>query len=267
MDEFAFDFGAASAVGNDGTNNEDAHGHFVESKVSFVFAVADGLGGCEGAELASKVAVEATLGAYQGNPAAWGPGKRLVRAVQQANIEIHDRVLIVPELARMATTLTAVSIDNGVLNAAHVGNCRLYLVRDGRVTQLTKDHTVAGRRTRRGLLNKARARSHHPDRGTLTRTLGPELIVAIDRITTPLVEGDVVLLCSDGLYMALEEEPFESCTSHRDASAACRALIDAANERGTVDNLTVAMARITGPTPAANLPPGWRARFHSLFGR
>ncbi len=266
MGEFAFEFGAATAAGNECSTNDDAHGSFVESEVSLVFAVADGVGGWEGGKMASKLAVEATLGAYQGNPTAWGPAKRLVRAVQQANIEIHDRVLIVPELARMATTLTAVSIDNGVLNAAHVGDCRLYIVRDGRVRQLTKDHTVAGRRTRLGLLSKGHARNH-PDRRNLTRSLGPELIVRIDRITTPLVEGDVVLLCTDGLYVALEEQNLEQCTSHRDAGTACRVLIDAANERGTVDNLTVAMVRITGPTPAANLPPGWRARFHSLFRR
>ena len=93
------------------------------------------------------MAVETTLAAYEESPAAWGPRKRLLRAVQRANIEIHDQAFTVPELARMATTLTAVSIDNGILNAAHVGDCRLYLLREGRVTQLSKDHTVVGRRT------------------------------------------------------------------------------------------------------------------------
>jgi protein phosphatase len=76
-----------------------------------------------------------------------------------------------------------------------------------------------------------------------------------------------VLVCSDGLYTVIEEEDLVRCTNNRGASEACRVLIDTANERGTIDNLTVAMARITGPTPTANLPPGWKARFQSLFGR
>src|SRR5262249_23139158 len=153
----------------------------------------------------------------------------LLRAVQRANIEIHDRAVVVPELARMATTLTAVSIDNGILNAAHVGDCRLYLSRDGGIVQLSNDHTDAGRRTRLGPRHKEQARGH-AERGTLTRSLGPDLIVAVDRITTPLVEGDVVLLCSDGLYTVLEDEELASCAKGA-AEAACRALLGAANER------------------------------------
>jgi protein phosphatase len=260
----AFDFGAASDVGNARQNNEDAYGHFIEDEMSLVFVVADGVGGVEGGEMASQMAVETTLSAYENSPPAWGPGKRLARAVQQANIEIHDRAMIVPELARMATTVTAVSISNGVLNAAHVGDCRLYLVRDGKITQLTKDHTVAARRARIGLLAKAEAKNH-PDRGTLTRSVGPDLIVAVDRITTPLLEGDVVIACTDGLYTTLEDEHLSSYTKDREARDACRALIEAANERGTEDNLTVSVVRIIGPTPAGNLPPGWRARFRKLF--
>jgi PPM family protein phosphatase len=244
--EFAFDYGAVSDTGNERPNNEDAHGHFVENDKSLVFAVADGVGGWEGGEMASAMAIEVTLDAYRTSPTEWGARKRLLRAAQRANIEIHDRAIVVPELARMATTLTAVSIDNGILNAAHVGDCRLYLARDGHVVQLSKDHTAAGR--------------------TLTRCLGPELIVAVDRITTPLVEGDVVLVCSDGLYTTLEDDELERCTRGADAATACRALVETANERGTVDNLTAAIVRITGPTPAKNLPTGWRKRFQSLFG-
>ncbi len=252
-------------MGNERPNNEDSHGHAVENETSLVFAVADGVGGWEGGEMASSMAVEVTLSAYRESPVAWGPRKRIMRAAQRANIEIHDKAIVVPELARMATTLTAVSIDNGVLNAAHVGDCRLYLVRDGHIIQLSKDHTVAGRRTRLGLLSKEDAKNHS-ERSTLTRSLGPDLIVAVDRITTPLVEGDVVLVCSDGLYTVLEDDELARCTNGRDAAAACRALVDTANERGTIDNLTAAVVRITGPTPTANLPRGWKQRFQSLFG-
>ncbi len=244
--DLPFDFGALSDVGNERSNNEDSYGHLLESETSIVFAVADGVGGYEGGEWASRLAVDVTLDAYQTSPAAWGSSKRLARAVQRANIEIHDKTVVVPELSRMATTLTAVSVSDGVLNAAHVGDCRLYLLRKEGVTQLTKDHAV---------------------RGNLTRSLGPELIVAADRITTPLVMGDVVILCSDGVYKVLERGDIESLARDGSAAETCRKLVGAANERKTTDNLTVAVLRITSPTPTANLPPGWRERFQKLFPR
>src|SRR5262249_32771163 len=159
--------------------------------------------GAEGGEVASAKAVEVTLRAYQEQPAAVAAGKRLARAVQQANIEIHDMAMIVPELRGMATTLTALALDEGRLCIAHVGDTRLYHLRDGRLVQLTKDHTVAAERVRLGLLSPRRAR-HHPEHSTLTRSLGRELIVAIDRISTRVFRDDALLVCSDGLYNVLD---------------------------------------------------------------
>src|SRR5882757_1329594 len=99
-----FDLALLSDVGTERPNNEDACGHFVESPSSGVFVVADGVGGYEGGELASQMAVLVTLAAFRDSPPSWGPGKRLYRAVQQANIEIHDRAVVVPELRGMSTT-------------------------------------------------------------------------------------------------------------------------------------------------------------------
>jgi protein phosphatase len=143
-----------------------------------------------------------------------------------------------------------------------VGDSRLYLVRDRQIVQKTKDHTVAGERARLGLGQRSKG---HPDRSTLTHSLGRELIAAIDRITFPLIKDDVLLVCSDGLYNVLEDREIVELVAGRDPGEACHELIRAANARGTPDNLTAAMVRVTTETPAA--PAGWRSVFGRLLGR
>lgn len=261
-----FDIFALSDVGTNRPDNEDSCGVFVESHDSVIFAVADGMGGYEGGEVASSMAVEITLRVWQESPREWAAAKRLSRAVQQANIEIHNRALAVPELRMMGTTLTAVTIDRGSLVAAHVGDCRLYLIRRRRILQLTKDHTVTGERVRMGLLSEEAAR-FHPERSMLTRNLGHELIASVDRISMPLIRGDRLVLCSDGLYNVLRDHEIELTARDRHCRDAAMLLINSANERGTADNLTVAvfsMMAETGLTPA---PMGWRERLYQLIGR
>ncbi|HZO80765.1 MAG TPA: protein phosphatase 2C domain-containing protein [Candidatus Binataceae bacterium] len=264
----SFDLAVLSDVGTDRPDNEDACGDHVEDDGSgAIFVVADGIGGYEGGEIASRMAVDITLEAYHESPRAWGPAKRLHRAVQRANIEIHNRALTVPELRRMGTTLTAAVVEGGRLSAAHVGDCRLYLVRGGRIVQITKDHTMVAERVRMGLMSAARARNH-PERSVLSRCLGHELIVAVDRIAMPLVQGDHLLLCSDGLYNVLDERELARMVREGEsAAAACQALIEAANAHGTADNLTAAVFRMNGATPYAEGGAGWRARLGRLFGR
>lgn len=264
--EAVFELAALSDVGTDRPENEDSCGHWIEHQSSVVFAVADGVGGYEGGEIASKMAIETTLEAYRESPVAWGPAKRLHRAVQRANIEIHNRALIVPELRRMATTLTAGAVVDGTLHAAHVGDSRLYLVRQERIKQITKDHTVVAERVRMGVMSAARARNH-PERSALSRSLGHELIVSIDRITMPLMQGDRLIVCSDGLYNVLEEHDLVGLTHGVDAAGACRRLIDSANQRGTADNLTAVVFKMIGPTPGGAVRRSWRERIVGLFGR
>src|SRR5580693_10214917 len=167
-------FATLSDCGTERGNNEDACGTYVANPTHVVLAVADGVSGEEGGEIASRAAVDVTLRAYKESPASWGPLRRLYRAAQQANIEIHDRALVVTELRRMSTTLTAIAVDGGMLHAAHVGDTRLYLIRGGTISQKTKDHTVAANRQRLGLMSAKRARNH-PERSTLTRSVGREL--------------------------------------------------------------------------------------------
>jgi protein phosphatase len=186
--------------------------------------------------------------------------------VQQANIEIYDRAVAVPELRGMSTTLTAVVVDRGELTAVHVGDSRLYVLHDRELVQLTKDHTVAAEKVRMKLLSREKARTH-PDRSVLTRSVGRELIVSRDRISRRLIQGDVLLACTDGVYGVLEDEELRRLVAGRDAAAACRAVVDAANARGTADNLSAAVLRLVGPTPEEDRPVGLRKRLGRLLGR
>jgi serine/threonine protein phosphatase PrpC len=257
----AFDLCMCSDVGTKRSANEDSCSQLIEGSTRAIFAIADGVGGNEGGEIASSMAVEVTLSAWREGPASWSPGKRLHRAVQRANIEIYNRALVVPELHRMASTLTAAAVIDGTLYIAHVGDCRLYLVRDGCIQQLTKDHTVVAERARLGLMSSARAR-RHPERSTLSRCLGRELIVSIDRITTPLRQRDRIILCSDGLYNVLDDWELEHLSRGMDAASACRVLIDNANQRGSADNITAAIFLMNGSTTDAP-----RVALHTTIAR
>jgi protein phosphatase len=263
-----YELALLSDVGSKREGNEDSCGQLVENDSTVVFLVADGVGGYEGGEVASAMAVETTLEAFRGSSSSLGSAKRLHRALQRANIEIHNRALTVPELRRMATTTTAVavSLNEGMLYGVHCGDCRLYLVRDRKIEQLTRDHTVVGERVRMGLISAERARTH-PDRSALSRSIGQDLIPSIDRITTPLQQHDRVILCSDGLWSVIPDAEIEKLTRDGDAEMACRRLVDAANARNTPDNLTVAVFTLLVESPNGAVRRGWRERITRMFGR
>jgi protein phosphatase len=258
------DLAVLSHPGTARTDNEDHGAAIADDTVPGLVVVADGVSSYEAGEVASRTAVETIVRAYGEQPAQVAIAKRLARAVQQANIDVHDLALVVPELRGMATTLTAVAIEGARLHAAHVGDCRLYLARGDRLTQLSKDHTVAAERVRLHLMGEERGR-RHPDRSVLTRSLGRELIVAFDRITTPLATDDVVLVCSDGLYNVLDESELRSLLAGRAAVEACAALVEAANARGTSDNLTAAVIRVLS-VPETPPPTGIGDRLRRRFG-
>ena len=264
----SFDLAVLSDAGTEQPDNEDACGYFIESPEAALLAVADGIGGYEGGEIASRLAVDVTLEAYRQSPPAWGAARRLHRAVQRANIEIHHRAIAVPVLRRMGTTLTAAVVEGGRLSAAHVGDCRLYLARRGRISQITRDHTVIAEHVRMGRMTAASARIH-PERSMLSRSMGHELIVAVGRFSMPLLKGDRVLVCSDGLYNVLEERELELLLRSGDAAAACKALVEAANARGSADNLTAAVFVMNGATPfdESGGGLGWREWLGRLLAR
>jgi protein phosphatase len=261
----AFEASVVSDVGTEREHNEDQCACFVESATAGIVAVADGVSSSPAGEMASKTAIEATVRSYR-QLAGMPLPRRLPRAVQQANIDVYDLGVVVPELRGMATTLTALAIEDGALTAAHVGDCRLYLCRAGQITQLTKDHTVTGERVRMGLMSEKRARDHR-DRSTLTRCLGRELIVAIDRIGAPLRQGDTLILCSDGLYNVVAEPEMLEIVRGQPTATASRALVDAANERGTPDNVSAAVINMIGATPTPRSRRGVLGHLARWIGR
>jgi serine/threonine protein phosphatase PrpC len=240
---FEIEVAALSDAGTERGHNEDHCGKYSKSKTCGLVAVADGMATLEGGELASQRAILALMRSFRELAPGMTQAQRLVRATRNANYEVYDMAVVVPQLRGMSSTLTAVSISEGEMTAAHVGNSRVYLLRDGYINQLSKDHTVAA--------EAAEEAGHYVLKGgdVLTRSLGRELLVPIDLFEIDLVQGDVVILCTDGLHRVLEDPQIADLAKGRDAANACRRLIDEANAIGTVDNVTAAVVRVVGETP------------------
>ncbi|HEX7052178.1 MAG TPA: protein phosphatase 2C domain-containing protein [Longimicrobiales bacterium] len=214
-----------------------------------LFIVADGLGGHAAGEVASGIAVE-VIGAKLAGIAGALPAPALEAPLRSAMIAAHHairaRAAHEPEKTGMATTLTALAIadDGHAFRIGHVGDSRAYLLRDGRLRQLTTDHTWVQQQIESGLLSPARARTH-PNAGVLTRALGiADGDPKIDIIPGRIEPGDLLLLCSDGLTGPVADADIRAILDRDlplDALAA--QLVDAANLRGGPDNITVILIR------------------------
>ena len=225
-----------SDTGRQRRENEDS-----AYAASPLFAVADGMGGAQAGEVASRIAIEA----FQNGLGDDGsPEERLAERVRTANREIHDRSRTETGREGMGTTLTAAYLDDSQLAVAHVGDSRAYLFRDGELSRLTQDHSLVDELVRRGKLTEEQA-AEHPQRSIITRALGPEPDVEVDTFTYPVKAGDVLLLCSDGLTsMISEQDVARVLGSSEDLDEVARSLIQAANEAGGRDNITVVLFRL-----------------------
>lgn len=231
---------AGTDVGRVRTGNEDSY-----YAGRTVLAVADGMGGHAGGEIASRRAlgpIEELEGATHESVDA--ASNALAEAIAEANRIVLEHGQANPELSGMGTTLTAALVRDGRLHVAHVGDSRAYLLRGGELTQLTSDHTLVEQMVRDGQISRAEA-AVHPHRSVLTRAIGIERGIEVDTLTpVPLQPGDQVLLCSDGLTGQVAEDELERLlTEHDDGEQAVRALIDAANAAGGPDNITVVLLR------------------------
>ena len=205
-----------------------------------MFVVADGMGGAQAGEVASRLAIETF---EEGLPASGPPEARLAEVVRNANHRIYDRSRADQARAGMGTTLTAAYLDDGQLAIAHVGDSRAYLFRAGELTRLTQDHSLVDELVRQGKLTEAQA-AEHPQRSIITRALGPEPEVEVDTWTYPVRAGDVLLLCSDGLTsMVSEDRMAEVLGSAASLKEAADRLIEEANEAGGRDNITVVLSQ------------------------
>ena len=224
---------AKSDVGRARERNEDAY--LVQQPV---FAVADGMGGHRGGNVASALALESLT---EVEAPAEGEPSPLVEEIKRANVRILERGSADRDLRGMGTTVTAVHADGDKAHVAHVGDSRAYLLREGTLQQLTEDHTLVQRMVREGKLSTEEAATH-PRRSILTRALGVEEEVDVDELTLDLHPGDRVLLCTDGLTSMVERERIqEVLEAERDPERACDALIAEANAAGGDDNITVVL--------------------------
>jgi protein phosphatase len=224
-------------TGRQRKGNEDAY--FARSPL---FVVADGMGGAQAGEVASGTAVEVF---QDGLPDGSEPVESRLRSlVLEANTRINALAQSDDALAGMGTTVTAAYVGEDELAIAHVGDSRMYRLRDGSLERLTDDHTLVEELVRQGKLTPEEA-DHHPQRSIITRALGPEPGVEPDSFTWPGRDGDVYLICSDGLTgMVPEPQVAGILTEAGSLPAAGRALVDAANEAGGRDNITVVLFRL-----------------------
>ena len=238
------DAGASSDVGRLRTGNEDSF--LVDDRLE-LYAVADGMGGHNAGEIASATALEALR-------AAVASGKSLDAAIVLANSAIFDKAATDRELAGMGTTLTAVAIlGESTLLIGHVGDSRAYRIRDGVLEQLTEDHSLVEELVREGRLSPAEAEVH-PQRSVITRALGIDPNVDVDLYTVDARTGDRILICSDGLTtMVRDEDVLRIAELDADPRVAADRLVDAANEAGGEDNITVLIIDVLEAPPPA--PP------------
>jgi protein phosphatase len=232
---------AGTNVGRRRRINEDRYAVAPELGL---FLVADGMGGHNAGQVASELAAQAALRAVGTLlEAPLSPAEKLRFAVGSANRAIFDAARARPELAGMGTTLVAVLAHDGRLALAHVGDSRAYLVRGGRIRQLTDDHSVVGELVRRREISADAAREH-PHRHVLTRALGVRPTVEPDLAELSPAAGDVFALCSDGLTAHVrDEEIADHAGPSSEPEKAVDALIDLANARGGEDNITVVLLR------------------------
>jgi PPM family protein phosphatase len=217
--------------------NEDSF--FVRAPI---FVVADGMGGAQAGEVASKAAADA----FDVDLPEGAPEQVLRETILAANRTIHELARADPSRAGMGTTLTAAIVDAAGEEVAigHVGDSRAYRLRAGRLEQLTRDHSLVEEMRRKGQITDAQAQDH-PQRSIITRALGPEPEVEPDVQTVPAVAGDVFLICSDGLTTMLEEEQIAKLLAGASSmGAAVRALVDEANRAGGRDNITALAFRL-----------------------
>ena len=241
-------------VGKKRKGNEDSL--FINAEQN-LFVVADGMGGHAAGEVASKVAVDAInefVVLTSGDEEITWPfgldenisydGNRLKTAIRFANRKVLEATREKSEYEGMATTVAAVLVDGTSANLGHVGDSRVYLVRNGKIDQLTSDHSWVNEQIQSGVISSDQARSH-PLRNVVTRALGGKPDLQVDMQVHKIEPGDLLLLCSDGLTTMIPDEDIARVVGEAagDVEKGARALVAAANARGGEDNITVLLLR------------------------
>ena len=247
------EFAERTDVGRVRDHNEDCMGHTAPANQAqvrthgWLFVLADGVGGHEKGEVASQTAVESVLAGFLKAKDGEPHSTVLQRLVQQANTSVFEAAVIGGRsTARMATTIVACAMRYDRVSVAHVGDSRCYLIRNGKASQVTRDHTIASEQVRMGLVSAQEAAESETSH-ILSRSLGTELVANVDTSDHQIFAGDVLLLCSDGLHGSVQASEMAAlCGQGQDLEHATERLVALANDRGGGDNISVQLIRIRG---------------------
>jgi protein phosphatase len=246
----------ATDVGCERTVNEDYY-VFIEPQDDADFArrgrcvlVADGVGGHKGGQVASRLAAHTIRDVFLSS-AAGNPRDVLIEGFLQAHRRIQEHAAASPDLDGMATTCTSAILREGQLTMGHIGDSRLYLIRDGRARQISRDHTVVNELLREGVITPEQALTHEKLH-VLSTALGLGQTLGADFPEEPLAlePRDILLFCSDGLHGLLNDDELVSVTVGQPLAEACAELIAWAKVRGGPDNITVQLIRIMPVDPS-----------------
>lgn len=262
------EFAQLSDPGRIRENNEDYFGYVQPGSAlqaqshGWLFAVADGVGGQQLGEVASRTAVESILGNFSRSVGGESHSGLLRRLVQAANHAVYEAGHSAGAGGvRMATTIVVCTLRYDRAVVAHVGDSRCYLVRNGHATALTRDHTVSSEQVRLGLVT-AKEAAGSGNRNLLTRSLGNDLFVAVETGDYLLLPGDILLLCSDGLHNSVDDGEIARLLGPGvDLSTACQNIVALAKERDGTDNLTAQVIRVHN-VERTGLYRGRRYRLH-----
>ncbi|HEY9077708.1 MAG TPA: Stp1/IreP family PP2C-type Ser/Thr phosphatase [Anaerolineaceae bacterium] len=242
-----FNLGHQSDLGRERQVQEDAYACqpldlSPGQRKGVLFIVADGVGGRQAGEIASQMAVKTIMQTYYADPGD-EPSAAIYKAFQAANNAIY-RAAQAPGREKMATTAVCTIVRNGELIVANAGDSRAYLMRDGRLEQITNDHSWVAEQVAAGILTEDEA-VNHPNRNVITRSLGnkPDVEPEIQSIGQ-LRTGDILMLCTDGLYEGVPLHVMQEVLSNNPPPISCQKLIDLANQAGGSDNITVVVAEV-----------------------
>ena len=240
-------YAAASDTGRKRRRNEDSY-----VIAPPLFAVADGMGGAQAGEIASKLAAaaleETDSGALSGE-------ERVTSLIQEANRRVYERSNEDPNASGMGTTITVALVEDTGVTIGHVGDSRAYRYREGSIEQITEDHSLVNELMKSGKLSPEEAETH-PQRSVITRALGTDPDVDVDSFTVEAQRGDVFLLCSDGLTTMVDDDSILGVLEqhHDDLDRATKSLVSAANRGGGEDNITVIAFAISDAGETAPMP-------------
>jgi PPM family protein phosphatase len=238
-------------VGCHRENNEDNYAYWEpEEEAEFqrlgrLAVVADGMGGAEGGQYASRIAVDAVIEAYP-DSSELDPQERLLASFREANNRVQHEAQTKPMLRGMGTTLTACAVLGNNLYFAHIGDSRLFLVRDSEARQLSRDHSLVARLIESGTIRPEDA-ENHPQKHVLTAAVGVAEELQPDMPPSPLElkPSDVLVLCTDGMWGQMTLAEIAEIASTSAPKEACKALVKLAKDRGGPDNITVQILRLS----------------------